>query len=202
VVEAERPVTGAVTMRYDESMRIEGLRRGDDAVYQDLIDSYYPAMRRLASGYLQDQDLVDDVIQETWIAVMNAIDRFEGRSSLKTWIFRILRNCARTKAARWHRAGSVQLDEATVPCGPASCPEGYVLGREILEQVEAAIQTLPSVRREVLILRDIEGWTSEEVCELLEISRINQRVLLHRARLAVRESLRAYLGKEAYDEVR
>lgn len=187
-------------MHEGDRLLVQAMRSGDDAVYKELIDQYYPAMKRLAYGYVRDPDLAEDVIQETWIAVMNGIDRFEGRSSLKTWIFRILRNCARTKAARWNRISGDGEGAALQAC-PQGCPETYLLGREIVEQVEAAVQRLPDSQRDVLILRDVEGWTSEETCELLGISRIHQRVLLHRARMAVREALGPYLAAEAYDEV-
>lgn len=203
----------------DETALVEALIRGDEWVYADLVDRLYPAMLRLALGFVRDPDTANDVIQETWIAVVEGIDRFERRSSLRTWIFRILLNLARKRAAQDSRF--LMLDEAT-DAGPALCPSGrsngtapstwipyvqrwgpqqdpedWVLAREAMERIEVAIAELPPNQRAVITLRDVEGWTSKEVCDLLEISLENQRVLLHRARLAVREALRPYLSMMA-----
>lgn len=194
---------------------VDALARGDEAVYTDLIDRFYPAMLRLALAHVGDRDLADDVVQETWIAVVEGIGRFEGRAALRTWIFRILLNVARKRATQERRFlpfgdaggsgvaldGGVRRDGCSIPSwlphverwGPQQNPEDWVVAREVIERIEAAIEALPPNQRAVVTLRDVEGWTSKEVCDLLEISRANQRVLLHRARHTMREVLRPYL---------
>ena len=173
--------------------------RGDDAVYSALMDEYYDGMRRLALSCVHDQDIADDVIQETWVAVVNGIERFEGRSSLRTWVFRILLNQARRRARREQRfvafdtpvQGMASAEEAlsAEKWGAGQNPEDWIDGAQLVARVEAALATLPPAQRTVMTLRDIEGWSSSEVCDVLEISAANQRVLLHRARLRVRAAL-------------
>jgi RNA polymerase sigma-70 factor, ECF subfamily len=187
---------------------VAALIRGDEGVYATLVCEYYPAMQRLAASHLHDGDAADDVIQETWIAVMKGVARFEGRSTLKTWIFRILFNLIRRRLTRERRF--LALDDPATGGGgregeggtftiadavslqqwdPARAADELVIGGETVAMVEAAVSTLPERQRDVITLRDIEGWTAEEVCEVLEISQANQRVLLHRARLGVRSKL-------------
>ena len=159
-------------------------------------------------------------MQETWLAVLGGIDRFEGRSSLKTWIFQILSNRARTRAVRERRSapfsslgGAEDGDDAILDAdrflpeghrwvghwaaAPADWPEERVLGDETLALVRAAIEQLPPRQAHVLVLRDVEGWDSEEVCAALDLTEGNQRILLHRARGKVRAALEQYLGEGA-----
>jgi RNA polymerase sigma-70 factor (ECF subfamily) len=179
-------------------------------------------MLRLAIGYVRSREEAEEVIQETWLAVLTGLERFEGRSSLKTWITRILVNRARSRARRESRmvplstlgpidpGGGVgdivdQLDwlrltrpSLTAAWGLGStppAPDDRVLGLELLDRIETAIDSLPPRQREVITLRDVEGWSATEVRELLEITEANQRVLLHRARLKVRDALVPYVAE-------
>jgi RNA polymerase sigma-70 factor (ECF subfamily) len=194
---------------------VSRLRARDAAAYRALVGAHQGALIRLAQTYVPSRAVAEEVVQDTWIAVVRGIDRFEGRSSLKTWIFRILANQARTRGERERRTVPVSSlgaelgdDEPAVSVerfmGPAGRgmwaqpverwseqPELSALSGETLAFVETTMQSLPEHQRRVLELRDIEGWTSREVCELLDLSEVNQRVLLHRARSKVRASLEA-----------
>jgi RNA polymerase sigma-70 factor (ECF subfamily) len=195
------------------------LRAGDQAAFRDLVTRNHAAMVRFASGYVPSTAVAEEVTQDTWIAVIRGIDGFEGRSSLRTWIFRILANQARTRGARERRtvpASSLtdELAEAEQPsvsverfAGPpgrgmwaqpparwSDQPEERLLVSATFERFAETVSTLPENQRRVLVLRDVEGWTSEEVCELLELSEVNQRVLLHRARSKLRALLEGELG--------
>jgi RNA polymerase sigma-70 factor, ECF subfamily len=204
----------------EDARLIAGLRAGDEAVFAELVGAYGPSMQRVARMYVRDAATAEEVVQETWLAVLNGIDRFEGRSSLKTWIFRILANRAKTRGERESRsvpfsalaAREAGADEPSVDpdrfLGPgaaqpgawAAPPRGWpqerVVERETLELIQAAIEQLPETQREVIRLRDIEGWSAKEVAMALEISNGNQRVLLHRARSKVRAALEAYLDPD------
>jgi RNA polymerase sigma-70 factor (ECF subfamily) len=203
---------------------VESLRAGDEAAFEMLIDRYHNSLLRLAMFYVPSRAVAEDVVQETWMGVLQGLARFEGRSSLKTWIFRILTNRARTRGQREGRsvafsdlataeAGtgetSVDADQFWPPDHPTwaniwvsyprnwnELPEDRLLSRETLARVEAAIAALPPSQREVIRLRDVEGWTAEEVCNVLEITESNQRVLLHRARAKVRRDVEQYLNAE------
>jgi RNA polymerase sigma-70 factor (ECF subfamily) len=202
----------------DEADLLRRLRAGDEAAFEELVARHTPAMRRVAAIYVRDRAVVDEVVQETWLAALTGLDRFEGRSSLKTWLFRILANRARTRAVREARslpfsaltAAEAGEDEPAVdpdrfldPDGPSpwaappadwrALPEERLLAAETLDRVARAIEALPPVQREVIRLRDVEGWSAPEVAEALEISDGNQRVLLHRARAKVRAALEGYL---------
>jgi RNA polymerase sigma-70 factor (ECF subfamily) len=162
--------------------------------------------------------IAEEVVQETWLRVLGALDRFEGRSSLKTWVFRILTNTAKTRAQREGRVipfSSLQdpgrVQEAAVdadrflpddhphhPGGwsspPTALPEEQLLAAETRARIAAAIEELPANQRAVITLRDVQGWDSAEVCNALDITEVNQRVLLHRARAKVRNALEGYLS--------
>lgn len=194
------------------------LRRGDEDAFRTLVSTHGPALRRMARMYV-GAGAVDDVVQETWIVVVRGIGRFEGRSALRTWIFGILVNIARRHAAREGRtvpfapvapaeeryAGAVDPDRLHHPAlghgyWPAAPswprdPQSSVLAAEVRKAVAAAIRELPPAQREVMTLRDVEGWPAEEVCALLGISDVNQRTLLHRARVSVRRALEVYLSE-------
>ena len=171
-------------------------------------------MVRLARVYVDEQPVAEEVAQEAWISVLRGIDRFEGRSSLKTWIFRILVNTAKTRARRERRTVPFSAlggsDEPAVeadyflPDGDAwaghwsrpprpLAPEDHLLAGEVRDRLADAIRALPPAQRAVLGLRDVEGWSAEDVCELLDLTPVHQRVLLHRARSAVRRRLAPYL---------
>jgi len=178
-----------------------------EAVFRELVAEHSSAMLRLALIHSPSRAVAEEVVQETWIAVLRSLDSFEGRSSLRTWICRILINAARRRAAREGRSvpfSSVAGDEEPLidparfqqhgqwaghwvefPVDPAE----RVLGAEVREHIAAAIDALGSPQREVIVLRDVEGWSAEEVCEALELTPGNQRVLLHRARAKVRQAL-------------
>jgi RNA polymerase sigma-70 factor (ECF subfamily) len=198
----------------DDGALAAALRDGDEAAFGWLVDRYDGALRRLARTYVSTPAVADEVVQETWLAVVKGIGTFEGRSSVSTWVYRILANIARTRGVREQRsipfssaAGAMEEGD-----GPAVEPERFrrVIARghwgappvpwdEVPEEragaratlalVEAAIAQLPPAQREVMTLRDIEGWTADEVCNALELTETNQRVLLHRARSKVRRAL-------------
>jgi len=198
---------------------VQRLREGDESAFAELIDSYGPTMLRVARMFVRDRATAEEVVQETWLAVLNGIDRFEERSSLKTWLFRILTNRAKTRGQREGRmvpfsslAGAGEQDEPSVDpdrflgpdsshpgawaAPPRAWPEDKLLERETLGVIRMAIDDLPEAQGEVIRLRDVEGWSPLEVAEALEISDGNQRVLLHRARSKVRAALESYLDPE------
>ena len=219
-----RPVS-ARTLRpagaEDESRLVDALCARDEAAFALLLDTYHNALVRLAMVYVTDRSVAEEVAQETWLAVLEGITRFEGRSSLKTWLFRILVNRARTRAVREGR--SIAFSALTSPtdaayepsvdpdrfnsadhprwpghwCAPPAdwddTPERQLLARETLACIDNCISGLPPVQQEVITLRDIEGLSSGEVCNVLGITETNQRVLLHRARSKVRLALERYL---------
>jgi RNA polymerase sigma-70 factor, ECF subfamily len=214
----------AVSAPADEARLVDALRRGDEASFMELVDLYSAALLRLALVYVRSRAVAEEVVQETWLGVIRGINSFEGRSSLKTWIFRILANQAKTKAQREGRTVPFsslesELDSAepavaperfaeaghgrwpnhwaTPPASWDGIPEDRLLSSETLSRIQAAIHALPDAQRAVITLRDVEGWPSDEVCQLLSISEANQRVLLHRARSKVRGALEEYLGEEA-----
>jgi RNA polymerase sigma-70 factor, ECF subfamily len=199
---------------------VQRLREGDESAFVELIDRYGATMVRVAQMYVRDRATAEEVVQETWLAVLNGIDRFEERSSLKTWLFRILTNRAKTRGEREGRVvpfsslvgaqaegedPSVDPDRFLGPdspnagawaAPPRAWPQDEVLGRETLAVIEMAIEKLPEAQREVIRLRDVEGWSPMEVSDALEITDGNQRVLLHRARSKVRAAVEAYLDPE------
>jgi RNA polymerase sigma-70 factor (ECF subfamily) len=199
---------------------VKRLRDGDESAFVELIDRYGAMMLRVAQMYVRDRGTAEEVVQETWLAVLNGIDRFEERSSLKTWLFRILTNRAKTRGQRDGRmvpfsalagAGddadepSVDPDRFLGPdsphpgawaAPPVPWPQEKLLEAETLNVIEMAIEMLPEAQREVILLRDVDGWTPMEVSEVLDITDGNQRVLLHRARSKVRAALEEYLNPE------
>lgn len=187
----------------EDAAIVDRIRRGDDAVFDHLLEKYYSAMLRVALPFVRSPEEAEEVIQDTWIAVLAGIDRFEGRSSFKTWMFRILINRARSRAKREHRTVPFSACEPTdayeaepwsrTQADETSSPEQDVLNAELRHSIERAISTLPRLQRMVITLRDVEGWTAQEVCDTLAISAANQRVSLHRARMHVRERLAPYL---------
>lgn len=202
----------------DELALVEGLRAGDEGAFAWLLDRYDASLHRLARNYVASAAVADEVVGETWLAVIEGIRRFEGRSSVKTWLYRILMNVARTRGVKEHRsipfasmssamgegaepavdpdrfvaAGKGAGGWAAPPTPWDEEPEGQLLSKETLGVVIAAIEQLPPAQREVIRLRDLEGWTSVDACNALDVSETNQRVLLHRARSKVRQALESH----------
>lgn len=187
-------------------------------MFRSIVKELNPGLTRLARTYVPAA-IADEVVQETWMAVVKSIDSFEGRSALKTWIYRIMLNKVRTIAVReakvvpFTSVGAHSSDDRPSvdpdrllhpdlgagywPEAPArwdSLPAERLEAHETHIRIREAIDNLPDAQREVLTMRDIEGWTSDEVCNALGISTVNQRVLLHRGRVAVREALEDYLS--------
>lgn len=208
-----------------ESALVDALRGGDEEAFASLVRKHHAAMVRVALAYVPSVAVAEEVVQETWIDVLQGIDRFEGRSSLRTWMFRILTNVAKTRGEKESRTlpFSTFVDreasasdpavspERFLPAGHAEwphhwdaepgswegIPEGRLLGAETRRVVAETIDGLPPAQRTVITLRDVEDCTSAEVCEVLGISEGNQRVLLHRARSKVRAALERYLEESA-----
>lgn len=206
-------------MEDDDQAVVEALRRGDEKAFATLIERYHSSLLRLAMSYVATKEEAEDAVQETWLGVLKGIDRFEGRSSLKTWIFRILVNRAKTKGVRERRSvpfssleGDTDEKEPSVdpsrfqegtrlagswsspPESWEGIPEDRLLSGETRAVVEEAIALLPAMQRAVITLRDVRGFTAQEACEVLGLTEANQRVLLHRARSKVRARLEQYLG--------
>jgi RNA polymerase sigma-70 factor (ECF subfamily) len=207
----------------DDQELVEALRRGDEAAFAHLLDRYHASLVRLAQLYVSNRAVAEEVAQETWLGLVRGIQRFEGRASLKTWLFRILTNIAKTRAQREARsipfsalwAPTAEAAESAVdparfrpadypvwaghwaadPQSWEAVPEARFLSKETRAYIQQAIDALPPSHREVITLRDVEGWSSEEVCNALGISETNQRVLLHRARSKVRRALEKYLDE-------
>lgn len=206
----------------DEARVVAALKAGDESVFASLVAQYGASMLRVASMFVSTRAVAEEVVQETWIGVLRGIDRFEGRAALKTWIFRILTNTAKTRGQREGRTvpfsslaepgdetDYVDLDRFTHegrypghwdfnarPRSWESVPDERLVAAETLARIKAAIDELPPRQRTVITLRDIDGWSSEEVCNVLELSETNQRVLLHRARSYVRNALESYIDQD------
>jgi RNA polymerase sigma-70 factor (ECF subfamily) len=210
------------TSEVSDGELLAGLRAGDEAAFRTLVKQYHPTMRRVAMSYVKSLSVADEVVQETWLAVIRGLPRFEERSSLKTWIFRIVVNRAQSRAVRENRttpfsclAGPDLDNEPTVdphrfieggafdgywsvsPSRFGDLPEERLLASETRAVLGRAIDELPDRQQQVVRLRDIEGWDAEEVCESLGLSAGNQRVLLHRARAQLRSALEAHFAEEA-----
>jgi RNA polymerase sigma-70 factor (ECF subfamily) len=197
----------------DENL-VERLRAGDDDAFASLIDRHHRSMVRLASVFVADEDLAEEIVQETWLAVINGLDDFEERSSIKTWIFAILTNKARKRGKRdarmkpWSSIFESSIDEEVTPNAdrfdsrgqwakpPAAWsvgPEERLMRDDLLKAIKSAIESLPASQRAVVRLRDVEGLSAAETCDVLDISDGNQRVLLHRGRVKVREAVEQYM---------
>ena len=210
--------------RRDESEVIAALRRGDERAFADLVTDMTPALTRVALAHVPSRAVADEVVQDTWVGVIKGIDRFEGRSTLSTWIFQILLNNARSRGKRekrtlpfasLRRRAEEGRDEPAVdadrfqgrggeqpgawarPPAEWSSPEETLASDAARTVLLEAIAALPPRQREVITLRDIQGYSSEEVRNALEVSETNQRVLLHRARSKVRQALEEYMEKES-----
>ena len=214
-------MTGPTSSSEDLSL-LERLRAGDETAFMELVDQLQPAMLRVARMYVSTTAVAEEVVQDAWVGVLRGLPGFEGRSSLRTWIFRILTNIAKTRGQREGRSlpfASLAGDDLDAPAVEASrfdppegssrgrwstlpddwtgIPEDRLLGHETLDVIGRAIASLPPMQAEVIRLRDALGWTSEEVRNALDLTETNQRVLLHRARAKVRGALERYLSSEA-----
>lgn len=200
----------------DDAELVAALRAGDEGAFCWLVDTYSARLQRLARSFVHTAAAAEEVVQETWLAVIRGVDRFEGRSSLATWIYRILTNQARRRGARDHRsipmsavvgedepvvafdnffpAGHEQAGHwASTPSRWQDLPPEQLEASETIDVVRRAIEELAPLPRQVIVLRDVEGWTAAEVADLLDITDANQRVLLHRARTRVRHAVEAHL---------
>jgi RNA polymerase sigma-70 factor, ECF subfamily len=202
----------------DEAEVLARLRAGDEGAFEELVDAYHGTMVAVAHTYVKTRAVAEEVVQETWLGVLRGLDGFEGRSSLRTWIMRILVNTAMTRGGREARSvpfsslAPANEEEPAVeperfrPPGEAfaghwssypsdwsSVPEQRLLGRESLALVKRVIEQLPAPQRLVITMRDVAGCSAEEVCETLDLSPGNQRVLLHRARSRVRAELERHI---------
>jgi RNA polymerase sigma-70 factor (ECF subfamily) len=220
---AQEPPDDRTLLDQEERKLLDRLRGGDQQAFAELVERYHPAMVRLAMAFVGSRAAAEDVAQEAWLGVLRGLPAFEGRSSLRTWLFRILTNRAKTRGAREGRlvpfadlaqgedlesepaepldrffaAGEPSAGHwsSSVPSWEAM-PEERLLSHEVRDMIRAAIAELPPNQRAVITLRDIEGYPPQEICNILEISESNQRVLLHRARARVRRALEAYLTPE------
>ena len=208
-----------VSAEVDERALVAALRAGDEAAFAILVDRYSASMIRVAQGYVRTRAVAEEVVQEAWLGVLKGLDRFEGRAALKTWIFRILVNTARTRGEREARTVPFSSLAPDAEEGPSvdpdrfrdpsdrwgghwaepperweTSPEHALLGAETRSVVDEVISALPAKQQQVITMRDIEGWNSDDVCNVLGLSETNQRVLLHRARSKVRAALEDYMA--------
>jgi RNA polymerase sigma-70 factor, ECF subfamily len=201
----------------DEFALVSRLRAGDERAFEDIVERYYASMLAVARGYVRSRAVAEEVVQDAWLAVLKGLDRFEGRSSLRTWVLRIVANKAQTRAVREARMvpmSSIEPEGAEPTVEPArfrgpgdpfpghwwtyptdwrTLPETQLYSEETINVVRDTIEGLPDMQRTVITLRDVVGCESDEVCESLGISEGNQRVLLHRARARVRAALERHL---------
>jgi RNA polymerase sigma-70 factor (ECF subfamily) len=197
----------------EDARVVSALRAGDEAAFAALVREHGPSMLRVAQLFVRSRAVAEEVVQEAWLGVLKGIDSFEGRSSLKTWIFRILTNTAKTRAERESRSvplsALVRDDEPAVDpdrflgadehfaghwtAPPTAWPEERLLGTETLDVIRRSIEKLPPNQAAVITMRDVEGLSSEDVRNALGLSETNQRVLLHRARSKVRSALEDYM---------
>jgi RNA polymerase sigma-70 factor (ECF subfamily) len=200
----------------DDLALVTRLRAGDERAFEALVMRHYATMLAVARTYVQSQSVAEEVVQEAWLGLLQSLDRFEGRSSLKTWLIAIVVNKAKTRAQRERRsvpfASIARGDEPAVdperfrgaaepypghwrgsPSNWGASPEIVLQDRETLRVAMRAIAELPPAQQTVLRMRDVEGYSAEEVCTTLELSQANQRVLLHRARARVRAALERHL---------
>ncbi|MDR4495863.1 MAG: RNA polymerase sigma factor [Nitrospirales bacterium] len=204
-----------------EAVLVDRVRRGEETAFMELVERFHAPLLRVALTFVHGEAVAEEVVQETWMAVLEGIHRFEGRSSLKTWIFRILTNRAKTQGMRESRyvefpgraseSGKGETDQPEDPMAVLggegwpgvysgiissqveASPERQLLNKEMVKRIYGVIQTLPPMQRQVILLRDVEGLESEDVCRMLGVSESNQRVLLHRARTKVRQVLEPWM---------
>ncbi|MGH8909192.1 MAG: RNA polymerase sigma factor [Egibacteraceae bacterium] len=225
-----RPAGGASVVDVsDDSALLERLRAGDETAFRQLVTRYHRSMVRVARAHVPTDAVAEEVVQEAWLGVLRGLNRFEGRSSVKTWIFRIVANRAKTRGAQERRTvafSSLAGDDADAPGAPAvdpdrflppdhsvypghwsspprpfgQLPEERATARELRERINQCIDLLPPRQRAIITLRDVEGWSAAEVCGALGLTDANQRVLLHRARSKVRSALEQYITESMVNE--
>jgi RNA polymerase sigma-70 factor, ECF subfamily len=202
----------------EDARLVEGLRAGDEAAFAAVMRMYGAGMLRVAQIYVSSRAVAEEVVQEAWLGVLRGIGRFQGHSSLKTWLFRIVANTAKTRGVREARSlpFSALGDDAREPTVDperflgagerfpghwavppeswARVPEERLLAEETMDVIRREVERLPAAQRAVITLRDIEGFSAEEVCNALDLTETNQRVLLHRARAKVRSALEEYMS--------
>ena len=200
---------------------VEALLDGDEDTFARVVDAWSPIMLRLARCYVDSDSVAEDVVQEAWVGALRGLAKFEGRSRLRTWVLRIVANIAKTQGQREHR--SVPFGSEPLPTGPTvapqrfqppggtgawisppqpwpALPEDELLSAEARQVLRQAVAELPGSQRAVIELRDLDGYEASEVCEALGLTPGNQRVLLHRARAAVRASVETYFARGATAE--
>ena len=196
--------------RFDDARLVGLLRVGNEQAFMQLVSRHHAAMLRVARSYVPTEATAEDVVQETWLAVLRALPTFEGRSSVKTWLYRILLNRARTMGVREHKQVPIGDPHRAVdssrfnsdgawsfpPVPWADDVDDRVRAERMAKSIRVAIEDLPSAQREVLTLRDMNGMTASEACEILEVGDGHQRVLLHRARSRLRDVLEAEYGED------
>jgi RNA polymerase sigma-70 factor, ECF subfamily len=191
----------------EDTELLEQLMKGDERAYIDLVSRYHEPLVRVARFYVANDASAEDVAQETWIAVLRGIERFEGRSTLKTWLFRICVNRARTAGVKEHRTIPIDVMAAEASVSPSRFNQGgmwadppvpftdtiddALVNGPLVHLVHASIARLPATSRAVVTLRDVEGLSTQEVAELLELSEANVRVILHRCRAKIRSEVEA-----------
>ena len=191
----------------DDLDLVARLRAGDESAFVTLVDRYHGSLLRLASTFVPNRAVAEEVVQDTWLGVVRGIERFEGRSSVKTWLFRILVNRARTTGAR-ERRETPTAEPAVPPSrfkadGHWAAPvtpwaeevENRLVAGNALRNVASYFAELPEAQRQVVVMRDVEGLPAADVCTALGISEGNQRVLLHRGRSRLRGLLERQVGE-------
>ena len=214
VTRSLRPSGDRTRSTDDESLR-EAIRSGNETAFEALLTRFSPSMLRVARSLVADRETAEEVVQETWLAVIKGIERFEGRSSMKTWIFSILTNRARTRARREWRSRPFSsiceepgdTERLAVEANKFSddrhgwllaqnrwrqTPEDQLLSRETVNLVAAQLREMPSRQAAVVVMRDVHGFTAAEVCGVLGLTESNQRVLLHRGRACIRKAIDLY----------
>jgi RNA polymerase sigma-70 factor (ECF subfamily) len=213
-----RAMTEQQVVTSADAATIERLIAGDETTFMILVEQHQPTMLRLAQMYVSSRAVAEEVVQEAWIGILRGLPAFEGRSSLRTWMYKIVTNVAKTRGVREGRSLPFSaLGEADDdPVDPSwfqgagdpypggwrafpddwrGIPEDRLLGRETLDHISRALDAMPPAQAEVVRLRDVLGWSSDEVCNALDLSETNQRVLLHRGRSRIRRELDAYLSE-------
>jgi RNA polymerase sigma-70 factor (ECF subfamily) len=194
----------------DDTELLARLRAGDEGAFLALVEQYHPSMVRVASTFVPNRAVAEEVVQDTWLGLLRGLDTFEGRASLRTWLFRILVNRARSTGVREHRSVPTSFEEPAVdprrfaPDGHWAEPpvpwteevENRLAASDTADRIRTLVAELPDLQRQVITLRDMEGLPAADVCDMLHISEGNQRVLLHRARSRVRRILAEELGKD------
>lgn len=203
-----------------EAAFVARLRRGDEGAFDEMVNRHHSALIRMAMGYVADREVAEEVVQDTWLAVIESLDRFEGRSSLRTWIFGIMIHKAKDRGVREKRHTTFSAFESVdddneeavdpsrfqqsgewaghwaFPPQPWDdlTPEKLLASQQAVKAMNQAIEALPSNLKDVLILRDIEGVETKEACEILKITETNLYVRLHRARERVRQAVETHLS--------